>query len=311
MTSIASLYKNLPKATAEVSAIIRTANAKNVSCEKVHCFSKNEKVGPCEGSELTIDFSRSQHLGITVLVHNLMNNISDDAVLHVLSYLGKHQWRSVKLVNQNFRALVAKADIIRIRDIDQNISSHFEMKNIWFVDPSGVSRRTEIRKKGWRGPIKSIDKAVKRAESGDKIVLSSNQKPYLLLYGDIEKDVIFEGEVTDRNTRPTLQIPHYRYRWPPSDDFKVWFLNLCIEKTKPIGDKNASLWFRNCDVKYSFEPCRASKFFACDSTFESEDLHPHPIATIYENDCSEFTGLKRNLKVWGGKAQFNKPEFVQ
>ena len=162
------------------------------------------------------------------------------------------------------------------------------LTNVWFVDPSGVSRRTEIRKRGWRGPLKTVETAVKRAEVGDKIVLYYNREPYVLLYGEIMKDTIIWGEAGEHNLKPTLKIPAYRAFLNPPDDYKVWFKNLNLEAPKQIGGQRSTLWFQNCNVREAFYPFTAARFFAYDSKFAINRNFGQCTVSVHDSEDSEL-----------------------
>eukprot|EP01084_Bolivina_argentea_P075936 137612_1 len=106
----------------------------------------------------------------SVSIHDI---IIDDVIQSVISYIPYEN--SIKYINTTFHDLEKLNKNLRIRLRKRNILSQFKNKNTYIVDESRNYLTEEEIKKGIKGPIKTLDKALNLMESGDKIILSKGE----------------------------------------------------------------------------------------------------------------------------------------
>ena len=115
--------------------------------------------------------------------------LSTDAMQSVLSFL-PHQ-PPLRSVNKHFKRLVHNNETLRKRARERNIASQFGGRNAWLVDPSRDHLNAVETQKGIKGPLESLQKALDRIESGDKILLAEGR--HFLGKSSKGKDVRIEG----------------------------------------------------------------------------------------------------------------------
>ena len=169
--------------------------------------------------------------------------ISPDSMQSILSYT-PHQ-HSNQYLNKSIYQLIHKNKAMASRLRKEAVASHFKENSVWMVDPERDELDEQELQKGIKGPLKSLDDALKAMESGDKIVLAEGE--HILEDGFAaynNKDIQIEGVgecvlSLDANWVDQIQISG-----------KLSMLNIVLQKCLSNGfDDDGMLWLTDCIVR--------------------------------------------------------------
>eukprot|EP01084_Bolivina_argentea_P059146 107962_1 len=201
---------------------------------------------------------------------SIMDILPDDIMQHIISFNLDSKSRFVnkqcnKQVNQENKKFVTEQH----NAFNPIIPFKKNINNTWIINKDRkILNETEIEN-GYKGPIESIDEAIEKCQSGDKLLISD---------GKYECDLAVSNDVhligVGDNVSISSKCSVYVDDMSTDKKCNVYFENISIEAPPDesvINVSNSNLWMKNCEIRSTGRSGDIGVMVRDDSNFMAKD----------------------------------------